>query len=615
MANKKKFKTESKQLLDLMIHSIYSNKDVFLRELISNASDANDKRHFKSLTNKKFEYDKLEVNLELDKDNRTISIIDNGIGMDEDDLDNSLSTIAKSGTKEFMEKIKNKDTDTNAIGQFGVGFYSSFIVSDKVVLETKKEGSKALKWTSDGIEYYNVSDSDKKDMGTCITLHLREGEEFNQFLEQSTIEQLVKKYSDFIKYPIIMEKETSVLKEGSEDEYETKLEKTTLNSMQALWKKSKRSVKDEEYNSFYMSQYMDFQEPLITIHAQVEGTQNYSLLAFVPKTLKNPFGIELNQDKGLDLYSKGILIEKNVEYLLDDSLSFVKGLVDSDDLNLNISREMLQKDETVTKIQKSVESKIVKELEKLAKKDKDKYQEFFKEFGTLIKFGIYNNYGAKKDLLKDLLVFKTSKDRYVTLKEFTEELKEDNIYYLKGDSIDTILNNPALDKVSLEDKEVLYLLEDVDEFCLQALKEYDKKEFKNILDEDFSTKEEQEKVEKQQEKHKDLLKNLASKFDSINAIKLTSKLKSNAYNITNEGPVSIDMEKVLVKNPEFDKSQIKRNLELNPNHKIFKKLVGIEDTKQRNKFMSIIYDQALIMHGLEIEDKEKYVKNINDLLV
>ncbi|MFV0246808.1 MAG: molecular chaperone HtpG, partial [Mycoplasmatales bacterium] len=342
---------------------------------------------------------------------------------------------------------------------------------------------------------------------------------------------------------------------------------------------------------------------------------NYSLLAFVPKTLKNPFGIELNQDKGLDLYSKGILIEKNVEYLVDDSLSFVKGLVDSDDLNLNISREMLQKDDTVTKIQKSVESKIVKELEKLAKKDKDKSQEIFKEFGTQIKFGIYNNYGAKKDLLKDLLVFKTSKDRYVTLKEFTEELKEDNIYYLKGDSIDTILNNPALDKVSLEDKEVLYLLEDVDEFCLQALKEYDKKEFKNILDEDFSTKEEQEKVEKQQEKHKDLLKNLASKFDSINAIKLTSKLKSNAYNITNEGPVSIDMEKVLVKNPEFDKSQIKRNLELNPNHKIFKKLVGIEDTKQRNKFMSIIYDQALIMHGLEIEDKEKYFKNINDLLV
>ena len=619
MANKQ-FKAESKRLLDLMINSIYTNKEIFLRELISNASDAIDKLYFRSLTDKNLDIKRedLKIRIDVDKDARTLTITDNGIGMTVEEIDKNLGTIAKSGSLDFKnqnEKNKekeNKEEEIDIIGQFGVGFYSAFMVSDLVEVESKSPDSESgYVWKSEGAEGYTVEPCEKKDNGTKITLHIKEDseeEQYSNFLEIYQIQELVRKYSDYIRYPIIMEVEHSHKKEDA-DEYEMVKELEVLNSMTPIWKKDKKKVTEEEYDEFYEDKFHDYEKPLKVIHTSVEGQYNYKALLYIPSSL--PFDYYSKEyEKGLQLYANGVLIMDKCSDLIPDYFGFVKGVVDSEDLSLNISREMLQHDRQLRVIAKNLENKIKSELENLLKDDREKYERFFNAFGLQLKYGVYDNYGMNKDKLKDLLMFYSSTEKkLVTLKEYIERMKSEqkDIYYACGESIDKIDLLPQVEGIKEKGYEILYLTENVDEFVLKTLMNYEEKNFQNVCADnlDLDTDAEKEELKKKNEDSSKMFEAMKLALgDEVQAIRFTHRLKNHPVCLSSEGAISVDMEKTLNAMPNNQKIKAQTVLEINENHEIAKKLNEIynEDKEKLEKYTKILYAQARLIEGLNIEN-------------
>ncbi len=610
----KQFKAESKKLLDLMINSIYTHKEIFLRELISNASDAVDKLYFRSLTDQNvgMSHDDFEIRITPDKENRTLTISDNGIGMTKEELEANLGTIAKSGSLAF--KQENADAkDIDVIGQFGVGFYSAFMVSDCVTVESRAYGeSEAYRWQSKGVEGYTVEECDKPDVGTTITLHIKDDtdeEKYSQFLEEYTIKTIVKKYSDYVRYPIRMTVEKRRLKEGTEDEYETVKEDETLNSMIPLWKKNKKEIKPEEYEAFYKDKFMDYEKPLKVIHYKTEGQATYDALLFIPSHA--PFDYYTKEyEKGLQLYSKGVLIMDKCKDLLPDHFSFVKGLVDSEDLSLNISREVLQHDHQLKLIAKTIEKKIDSELKKMLETDREAYEKFFKAFGMQIKFGVYSDYGIHKDSLKDLLLFYSSSEKKpVTLKEYVSRMKDGqkDIYYAAGETTDKIDMLPQVDSVKDKGYEILYLTDYVDEFALRALSEYDGKTFVNVCTEDvdLGTEEEKEALKKENEDNADMLKEMKEALgENVHEVRFTDKLKDHPVCLSSEGAISLEMQKVLNAMPDGKDAKATVVLEINANHPIAEKLKSLyKDNKDSLcDYAKILYAQARLIGGMSVDD-------------
>lgn len=610
----KQFKAESKKLLDLMINSIYTHKEIFLRELISNASDAVDKLYFRSLTDQNvgMSHGDFEIRITPDKENRTLTISDNGIGMTKEELEANLGTIAKSGSLAF--KQENADAkDIDVIGQFGVGFYSAFMVSDCVTVESRAYGeSEAYRWQSKGVEGYTVEECDKPDVGTTITLHIKDDtdeEKYSQFLEEYTIKTIVKKYSDYVRYPIRMTVEKRRLKEGTEDEYETVKEDETLNSMIPLWKKNKKEIKPEEYEAFYKDKFMDYEKPLKVIHYKTEGQATYDALLFIPSHA--PFDYYTKEyEKGLQLYSKGVLIMDKCKDLLPDHFSFVKGLVDSEDLSLNISREVLQHDHQLKLIAKTIEKKIDSELKKMLETDREAYEKFFKAFGMQIKFGVYSDYGIHKDSLKDLLLFYSSSEKKpVTLKEYVSRMKDGqkDIYYAAGETTDKIDMLPQVDSVKDKGYEILYLTDYVDEFALRALSEYDGKTFVNVCTEDvdLGTEEEKEALKKENDDNADMLKEMKEALgENVHEVRFTDKLKDHPVCLSSEGAISLEMQKVLNAMPDGKDAKATVVLEINANHPIAEKLKSLyKDNKDSLcDYAKILYAQARLIGGMSVDD-------------
>lgn len=622
----KQFKAESKRLLDLMINSIYTNKEIFLRELLSNASDAIDKLYYQSLTDKSIKVNKKDlcIKIEIDKENRLLKIIDTGIGMNKEELENNLGMIAKSGSLQFKEENEKKK-DVNIIGQFGVGFYSSFMVSDDVTVISKKYNEEdAYKWESTGAEGYTITKDEKDTYGTTIILKIKsDNEEYNysDFLDTYTIETLVKKYSDYIRYPIKMNVTRRELKKGSKDEYEDVTKEETLNSMIPLWKKDKNKITEEEYNNFYQSKFYDYENPIKVIHTSVEGMTSYKAILFLPAHA--PFDYYSKEyEKGLALYSNGILIMDKCSDLLPDYFGFVKGVVDSDDLSLNISREILQQDRQLKLIASNIEKKIKSELESMLKGERDKYEKFFKEFGMQLKLGVYNDYGMHKDELKDLLLFYSSKDeKYITLKEYVSSMKDDeeNIYYACGETIDKINMLPQVEKVKDKGYNILYLTEYVDEFAIKSLMEYDGKKFVNVSEEnlDLDTEEEKEEIKKINDENKEMLNSMKEIIGSdISDVRFTHRLKNHPVCLVSEGPVSIEMQKVLNAMPTDQNINAKIILEINSSHKIADKLKELyrSDKEKFNEYTKILYSQSRLIEGLSIENPTEISNLICDLL-
>lgn len=625
--SKKEFKAESKRVLDLMINSIYTNKEIFLRELISNASDAIDKLYYRSLTKKDVTLNQssLEIDLKLDKENKNIIIKDNGCGMTEKELEENLGTIAKSGSLKFKEENEKKE-DIDIIGQFGVGFYSSFMVSDKVTVKTKSpDDEKAHVWVSEGIDGYTIDECDKNDIGTEIILHLKDDtddEKYSEFLDEYKVKELIKKYSDYIRYPIKMETTHTKLKEGTKDEYEDVKEMETLNSMTPLWKRKKSEITEEEYEDFYTSKFNDWEKPLKIIHIAVEGQYSYNALLFIPNHLPYDYYTK-EYEKGLQLYSNGVLIMDKCADLLPDYYGFVKGLVDSQDLSLNISREMLQHDRQLKVMAKNIENKIKAELEKMLNENREEYEKFFAIYGTQLKFGTYADYGMNKDKLKDLLLFKSSKEeKLVTLKEYVERAKEgqDTIYYASGETVDKIKGLPQVESVSDKGYEILYLTENVDEFVLQILVEYEGKKFKNVCADniDMGTEEEKAALKKINDENKEMLDTMkeALKGD-VQDIKFTDRLTKHPVCLTTEGGLSIEMAKT-INNQMGANEAVKAQtvLEINKDHVIVSKLKELfnSDKEELKKFTKILYSQARLIEGLTIENPTEYSNWICELL-
>lgn len=621
---KREFKTESKRVLDLMINSIYTNKEIFLRELISNASDAIDKLYYLSLTDKNIKVNKadLMIRIDADKEKRTITITDNGCGMTEEEIENNLGVIAESGSLHFKEENKDQN-DVNVIGQFGVGFYSAFMVSSKVRVESKSyKDEPATVWESSGVDGYTLSKGTKEDIGTIITLYLKEDTEdynYSDLLTEYKLRNIIKKYSDYISYPIKMEVENSRKKEDS-DEYETYKEITTINSMIPLWKKDKKKITEEEYNNFYSDKFFDYTSPLKVIHFNIEGNINYNALLYVPSHAPYDY-YSKEYEKGLQLYTNGVLIMDKASELLPDYYSFVRGVVDTEDIPLNISRETLQDDKNIKLIAKSIESKIKKELELLLNSDREKYEEFYKAFGMQLKFGIYNDYGMNKDKLQDLIMFYSSKEKkLVTLKEYKERMKDDqkSIYYACGETVDKIDLLPQVEAV--KDKyEVLYLTEYVDEFTVKTLHSYEEKEFINVSSEnmDLSTDKEKEKIKKENEDSKDMLGIMKEALnDEVAEVKFTNKLKNHPVCLTTEGEVSTSMEKVINAMPTDEKINAKVVLEINVNHKISEKLKELykNNKEELKKYTKIIYLEARLIEGLPIENPTEMSNLMCDIL-
>ena len=624
--NVKQFKAESKRLLDLMINSIYTNKEIFLRELLSNASDAIDKLYYQSLTDKSIKVNKKDlcIKIEIDKENRLLKIIDTGIGMNKEELENNLGMIAKSGSLQFKEENEKKK-DVNIIGQFGVGFYSSFMVSDAVTVISKKYNEEdAYKWESTGAEGYTITKDEKDTYGTTIILKIKsDNEEYNysDFLDTYTIETLVKKYSDYIRYPIKMNVTRRELKKGSKDEYEDVTKEETLNSMIPLWKKDKNKITEEEYNNFYQSKFYDYENPIKVIHTSVEGMTSYKAILFLPAHA--PFDYYSKEyEKGLALYSNGVLIMDKCSDLLPDYFGFVKGVVDSDDLSLNISREILQQDRQLKLIASNIEKKIKSELESMLKDERDKYEKFFKEFGMQLKLGVYNDYGMHKDELKDLLLFYSSKDeKYITLKEYVSSMKDDeeNIYYACGETIDKINMLPQVEKVKDKGYNILYLTEYVDEFAIKSLMEYDGKNFVNVSEEnlDLDTEEEKEEIKKINDENKEMLNSMKEIIGSdVSDVRFTHRLKNHPVCLVSEGPVSIEMQKVLNAMPTDQSINAKIILEINSSHKIADKLKELykSDKEKFNEYTKILYSQSRLIEGLSIENPTEISNLICDLL-
>lgn len=624
--NVKQFKAESKRLLDLMINSIYTNKEIFLRELLSNASDAIDKLYYQSLTDKSIKVNKKDlcIKIEIDKENRLLKIIDTGIGMNKEELENNLGMIAKSGSLQFKEENEKKK-DVNIIGQFGVGFYSSFMVSDDVTVISKKYNEEdAYKWESTGAEGYTITKDEKDTYGTTIILKIKsDNEEYNysDFLDTYTIETLVKKYSDYIRYPIKMNVTRRELKKGSKDEYEDVTKEETLNSMIPLWKKDKNKITGEEYNNFYQSKFYDYENPIKVIHTSVEGMTSYKAILFLPAHA--PFDYYSKEyEKGLALYSNGVLIMDKCSDLLPDYFGFVKGVVDSDDLSLNISREILQQDRQLKLIASNIEKKIKSELESMLKDERDKYEKFFKEFGMQLKLGVYNDYGMHKDELKDLLLFYSSKDeKYITLKEYVSSMKDDekNIYYACGETIDKINMLPQVEKVKDKGYNILYLTEYVDEFAIKSLMEYDGKKFVNVSEEnlDLDTEEEKEEIKKINDENKEMLNSMKEIIGSdVSDVRFTHRLKNHPVCLVSEGPVSIEMQKVLNAMPTDQSINAKIILEINSSHKIADKLKELykSDKEKFNEYTKILYSQSRLIEGLSVENPTEISNLICDLL-
>lgn len=631
----KQFKAESKRLLDMMIHSIYTHKEIFLRELISNASDAIDKLYFKSLTDDKvgLNKDDFAIWITADKDTRTLKIADNGIGMTEEELENNLGTIANSGSFKF--KNENKlDEDNQIIGQFGVGFYSAFMIAKKVTVISKAYGSdKAYRWESEGVDGYTITEDSKESAGTEIILELlddTDDENYSEFLDQYRIKSLVKKYSDYIRFPIKMEVTHSrpkdqteeEKKEGKAPEYEDYIEVETLNSMVPLWKKNKNELKDEDYKHFYTEKFFDYSEPLKYAHVKNEGNANYDALLYIPS--KAPFDYYSKEyEKGLQLYSNGVLIMDKCADLLPDYFSFVKGLVDSDDLSLNISRELLQHDRQLKVIAKSIEKTISSELKKMLRNDREKYEEFWKAFGLQLKYGIYSDYGMHKDKLQDLLMFTSSKEnKLVTLDEYVTGMGEEQkyIYYAVGDSIARIEQLPQTELVKDKGFEILYLTDNVDEFAIKSLREYKDKEFRSVSADDLGIEntEKQEEIKAKEEENSDLLKELAAALDGkVTKVILSQRLKSHPVCLTSEGDISLEMEKVLNSMPTDQKIHAQRVLEINPEHEIFNKLKAISeagDKEKLTKYAQLLYTQALLIEGISIENPVEFSNLICELM-
>ena len=622
---KREFKSESKRLLDLMINSIYTNKEIFLRELISNASDAIDKLYYKSLTDDQIKLNKedLKIFISLDEKERTLTITDNGIGMTEEELENNLGTIAKSGSLTFKQENPDQN-DVDIIGQFGVGFYSSFMISDKVTVHTKTLNSEGYVWESSGLDGYTIGKKDKENVGTTIVLHLKddtEDEIYSDYLTEYKIRSLISKYSDYIKYPIQMEVENRKLKEGSDSEYETVKEIATLNSMVPIWKKNKKDITEEEYNNFYSDKFYDYEKPLRVIHYSVEGQCSFKALLYIPSHAPYDFYTK-EYEKGLQLYSNGVLIMDKCSDLLPDYFSFVRGIVDSEDLSLNISREMLQKDRNVQIIAKNIESKIKSELEKMLKENFEEYKKFFKTFGMQIKFGIYNNYGMDKDKLKDLLIFYSStKKDYVTLKDYVKSLEkeEDKIYYACGETIDKIDLLPQVELVKDKNYDILYLTDYVDEFAIQALMEYEKHPFVNVSDGnlDLDTKEDKENLEKLNKDNEELFNFMKEKLiDHVESVRFTHRLKNHPVCLTTEGGISSQMEKVINAMPTDEKIKAQTILEINEKHPIAKKIKDLykNDKEELEKYTKVIYAQARLIEGMSIDNPTEISSLVCELI-
>lgn len=608
---KKQFKAESKKLLDLMINSIYTNKEIFLRELISNASDAIDKLYYLSLTDKDIKVKKndLKIKLAVDKDKRTLTISDNGIGMSKEELEENLGTIAKSGSslfKEEMEKKKNIDI----IGQFGVGFYSSFMVANDVVVESHKYDSKeSYRWESTGVDGYQIKEGNKEDIGTTITLTIKDGSDYNEFLEEYKLRQIVKKYSDYISYPITMLVTHEHKKDGS-NEVEKETEEETLNSMIPIWKKDKKNIKNEDYQQFYHDKFFDYEDSIKVIHSSVEGKCTYTTLLYIPSHAPYDFYTK-EYEKGLQLYANGVLIMDKCKELLPDYFSFVKGLVDTSDLSLNISREMLQQDKNLGLIASNIEKKIKKELETMIEEDRDNYEKFFKAFGMQLKFGIYNSYGIKKDELQDLLMFYSSSEKkLVTLKEYISRIKDkqDKIYYACGETVDKIDMLPQVEQLKDKGYEVLYLTDYVDEFVMQVMNNYDGKQFVNVSTSnvDLDSDEEKQELQNKNKEYKDVFEVMKNtlKDNNVSDIRFTHRLKNHPVCLVTEGDVSIEMEKVMNAMLTDEKVKAKTILEINENHDISKKLDELykNNKDELEKYTKILYAQARLIEGLPIDN-------------
>ena len=626
----KQFQAESKRMLDLMIHSIYTHKEIFLRELISNASDAIDKRYFHSMKDggSGMNRDDFYIELRPDKDARTLTIIDNGIGMTQEELEQNLGVIAHSGSLAFKSE-NTLDENTDIIGQFGVGFYSAFMVAKRVTVRTRAEGADtAYVWSSEGTDGYTIDTCEKSDVGTEIVLELledTEDEKYSEFLEEYRIRSLVKKYSDYIRFPIRMEITREKLKEGSESEYETHVEVETLNSMTPMWKRNKTELTDDDYNRFYHDKFFDYTDPLLHIHSRSEGTVTYNSLLYIPA--KAPYDYySKDYEKGLQLFASGVMIMDKCADLLPDHFSFVRGLVDSEDLSLNISREMLQHDRQLKLIAKSLEKSIKNELTKLLKTDREKYTEFWKAFGIQIKFGVYNGFGVNKELLQDLLLFHSSgcddAEGYTTLAEYVTRMREDQkfIYYAAGETVTRCASLPAAELVRDKGYEVLYLTENVDEFAIQMLAKYQDKEFKNVSAGDLGLESDEDKtaLEEKNEAAKDLFAEMQKALDGkVKAVRLSNRLKKHAVCLSSEGQLSLEMEKVLNTMPTGQKVQAERVLELNPEHPVFATLQRLltEDPEKLKKYTDLLYQQALLIEGMPIEDPAALSTLICELMV
>ena len=630
MAEKFEFKTETKRLLDMMINSIYTHKEIFLRELISNASDAIDKRHYLSLTNQNIKNLDYEILVEADKEKRTLTITDNGIGFTHDELVNNLGTIARSGSRQFVEEMteKGEKNDTDIIGQFGVGFYSGFMVADSIEVYTKSPlDEKGYKFVSEGLDSYTIDEVEGLNEGSKIVLHLRPNTDdvkYDEYLDEYTIKDLIKKYSDYVRYPIKTWVTKFVPSKEKDEKGNPKTEETreleTINSQTPIWKKDKKDVKDEELNNFYKSKFMDWQDPLLTIQSNVEGNVTYRSLLFIPK--KAPYDLYSSKfEKGLQLYTKGVFVLDKCKELLPDYLKFVKGLVDTEDLPLNISREMLQEDKALTLIAKSVESKILSELKKLCDKDRAKYEEFFNAYGINLKYGVYENFGEKKDKLQDLILFSTTNsDTKVTLKEYKDHMVEGqkNIYYASADNKDKVLALPQMESLKNKGYDVLVLTDNVDEFMIQVLREYDKVEFKNInsSDLDLLSDDEKKDIEKVKEDNKDLLTSIKEALPDVKDVVISTHLTDSACCLSSGEGISFEMEKVLNSQQGDNKVKAERILEINSNSELFKLIQeSYKESKDSVKdYSKLLYDEALINQGLPLDNPREFSSLLENLM-
>ncbi|MCT4584691.1 MAG: molecular chaperone HtpG [Peptostreptococcaceae bacterium] len=616
---KKQFQAESKRLLDIVINSVYTHREIFLRELISNSSDAIDKVYYKTLQDENLVFNKEDyyIKINIDKNNRKLIIEDTGIGMNDKDLENNLGVIARSGSLKFKKENQMKD-EHDIIGQFGIGFYSAFLVANKVEVISKALGEdKAYRWLSEGVEGYTIEETTKEKVGTTIILELKENDEdenFDEYLDEYRLKSIIKRYSDFIRYPINMDITTKKLKEGSDNDFEDVLEEQTINSMVPIWRRNKNELTNEDYNNFYSEKHYGFDTPLTHIHAKVDGKVSYNSIMFIPENV--PFDFYTKEyKKGLELYTNGVMIMEKCEQLLPDYFGFVKGIVDSQDLSLNISREILQHDRQLKFIAKNIKNKIKNELKSMLKNDREKYEKFYNSFGKQLKYGIYNDFGKDKDILKDLIMFYSSKeDKLVTLKEYVDAMKEDqkHIYYASGESNERIKKMPQAEVLLDKGYEILFFTDEVDEFAIRMLNDYEEKEFKSISSSDLDL-EEDNIDQKDKEDNKKLFEEMKTFLtDKVKSVKASNRLKNHPVCLSNDGELSIEMEKILNTMPNNQNLKADKILEVNINHDVFKSLKDAyeKDNDKFKLYTDILYNQALLIEGLSINDPVEFTNNI-----